>query len=215
MSETRARKCIDQPISWLELELHALGESQRPQEIDEHLSACDACQEVMRSIDEGVQSMPALEIPAAASASPRWRTWRWSFALAPALLLLFVLLREGSAPSPQGTRSKGGDPSFELIRERDGQLLQPTHFRPGDRFKLRLSCAGGKRAVDLVVQQAGQLFYPWPATRVSCGNDVVVPGAFSLSGGPARVCLVLSGEEPPVRGAIPDDALCTGLAPEL
>ena len=214
MSEAR---CMGEPISWLELERHALGESSQSQTLEAHLDACPACSAVWQLIQQDERRMPALVVPAAArGAAPSSSRWRWWLALTPALaalvaLLLVVAKDEGGVARRGGT--KGGDASFVLLREHDGQLLEPTSFSPDDRFKVLVSCRLGERFVDVVVKQGIEQFYPLPVARLACGNHVPVPGAFSLDGGTAQVCVRIS-REVPARHERVDGEMCQGLPPQ-
>ncbi len=208
-----SKVCTQPVISWLEMEHYVLGESGQSQEIRAHLEECAACASVERRITSDERSMPALVVPSGAAAAKRARRdWRWSFALLPALALLLVLFapRDGQRHGTSG--SKGGDDSLQLVRERAGVLLEPRRFGPGDRFKALVTCSPGLRYADIVVEQSGRLFYPLEPVQIECGNQIDVPGAFSLDGGPLRVCLVLS-DGLPARGSLPGDAPCHELAP--
>ena len=192
----RAR-CTGEPVSWLRLEQHALAPDPS---LAQHLEECAACRACFTSIevDRG-RPLPRLGEVAIAAAARRRRLRRARFAatgtaLAAAAVLVLVLLGRGDENMPG---IKGGDDLvLDLIRERAGEVVgHPTSYRDGDRFKLVVTCAApGQVEVAVTVEQAGELFTPLAPARISCGNRVVLPGAFSLTGTePARVCVRLAG----------------------
>src|SRR5207237_2758479 len=100
---------------------------------------------------------------------------------------------------------------MSLVRERNGAIaFDPPGFRAGDRWKLRVTCdPGASIFADVVVYQpdlpggAARASFPLAATRVPCGNDVTVPGAFRLDGAaPALVCIALATGAPPDRAML-------------
>lgn len=172
----------------------------------------------------------------------RWRRWQLvpaGFALAAAVVLL-VLVRarppadpdvigDAAAPASRIARVKGaGAIVVTWVRERDGAIaFDPADVLPGDRWKLQLTCdPGGAAWLDVVVLQRGAPSYPLPAQAIACGNAVVVPGAFRITGGAAELCAVLS-DAPLDRARLAADlalralrndrgAVCTSLtAPSL
>ncbi len=202
--------CIDEPISWLELEEHALGESKNAAAIEAHLDHCASCGALAARIRSDERSMPGLLVPLSAPTRPFWR-WRWILALAPALALLVFWITIPGAGEPSLDRShglrgwKGGDATITLIREREGALLEPSHFAPRDRFKVEVSCAPGRYAMQLTITQDGETFLPLAKSTQECSNHTLLPGAFSLDGGPAQICVTI--------GAI-RDPLCQVVHPE-
>jgi hypothetical protein len=195
------RPCIGQPISWLELEHYALGESVDANATAQHLDACTSCDALVQSIRDDKRRMPALLVPLA-TPRPPWFRWRWALVLAPALaLLLFWLVPHGVGESNHkavhnDTGWKGGSATMTLIREREGVLLEPTHFAPEDRFKVEVSCAPGRHSMQVAIVQDSETFFPLPTSMQDCGNHTLLPGAFSLDGGPALICVSVgqSGE---------------------
>ena len=187
-----AMTCIGEPISWLRLEQHALAASD---EVARHLAECGACRACFATIeaDRGRALPPLGEVAMAAAAGRRRavRT-RWlaaaTVAVAAAVVLLAVLRRDPeSLPGIKG----GDDLVLDLIRERSGEVAAgPVSFRDGDRFEVLVTCARrGEVAVDVTIEQAGEVFTPLAPARIRCGNRVPLPGAFSLTGSaPARVC---------------------------
>ena len=189
-------RCIGEPISWLRLEQHALAPDA---EVARHLRECAACRGCLADIeaDRG-RALPPLGEVAIAAAARRRRRRRAGFAatgtaLAAAAVLVLVLLGRDDRNMPG---IKGGDDLvLDLVRERAGEVAAaPVSFRDGDRFKLLVTCAApGEVSVDVTVEQAGELFTPLERARIRCGNRVVLPGAFTLTGtAPARVCVTLA-----------------------
>ncbi len=96
-----------------------------------------------------------------------------------------------------------------LVRERDGAIREDaTTFAAGDRWKVVVTCAAGHGTwVDVAVVESGAKTadYPLAPAQIACGNRVVVPGAFELTGKVAnRVCVrvaadVAAGARPPRR----------------
>jgi hypothetical protein len=187
----------------LELERHTLGESENAAAIDEHLEVCACCCALALRIQHDGRRMPALLVPLAAPPRPFWR-WRWVLALAPAIALLLFYLSvarvEGPTPNTRegGGSWKGGDTTITLIRERGGALLEPSHFQRQDRFKVEVSCAPGRYSMQLTVTQDGETFTPLAASTQDCSNRTRLPGAFSLDGGPALVCVTIGRSGEPV-----------------
>lgn len=215
MSEVTPERCTAQPISWLELERHALGEAKGAEQIDAHLAECAGCEQIMARIRDDRRTMPGLSIPVGVQRKRGW-PWRLTLVLAPLAVLLIIVTLRSRDPKGSSTGVKGAEPSFVLIRENASRLLSPTHFADGDRFKIQVSCAPslGTTHADIVVSQSGSLFYPLAPVRLSCGNQVPVPGAFYIDGpSPALVCLVLSESGPPIRQSIPPGSLCVELQP--
>ncbi len=209
------QECTDVPISWLELERYALNESKVAAKIEKHMAVCPACTLALQEIHQSEIVMPALRGPAIVPSRfwTAFRGWGWTMFPAMAVLaLIWTRLDRSSSATYNGL--KGGDNSISLLRENQGHLLDSTKFSEGDRFKVQLSCSGGEWFVDVVVEQEGQLSYPLQPATISCGNHVVVPGAFSMDGLSARVCAVLRKEGPPPRGSIDEDALCVRIEPE-
>jgi hypothetical protein len=85
-----------------------------------------------------------------------------------------------------------------LLRERAGELLDANYFLPGDRFKVQVSCAPGQTRIRVSVTQDHEEFFPLPAQMYACGNQTLLPGAFRLEGGPARVCVTIGDTSAPL-----------------
>jgi hypothetical protein len=215
--------CVGEPVSWLRLEQLALGELAAPaaDAITAHLAACAACQACLDEIRADRVALPAL--PAAPDAPLPWWRRRWfkgvatglALASAAAALILF-LVGPPPASGPEESAelvigTKGGDDIVvALIGERGGKTMaQPASYRPGDRFKLIVTCARANDVwYDIAVFQPAEsprdpmvASYPLRAPgRLTCGNRVAVPGAFTITGGgPAFVCLAIDEDHPPSR----------------
>jgi hypothetical protein len=205
--------CVAEPVSWLRLERYALGELAGPaaDDVAAHLGRCPACQACLDAIERDATPLPPLP------PLPPRRRWAWwprlawagGVAAAAAAIALFVVIRprvDAERVAGPRIRVKGtGDVVVSLIRERGGVITPaPSGFAPGDRFKVRVTCApGGAAHADVVVFQGGEAAFPLPPARLRCGNDVVVPGAFTITGvAPATVCLVVDPARAPDRAAI-------------
>lgn len=116
------------------------------------------------------------------------------------------------------------DVTVTLVRERDGAVtFDPPDLAPGDRWKVQLTCAPTPGTaglpsvwVDVAVVQGKQAGFPIAPALVACGNDVVVPGAFRITGGAAAICVTLDAAEPDrarFTAGQRRDAICTPLAP--
>ncbi|HEU5060737.1 MAG TPA: hypothetical protein VFU21_29605 [Kofleriaceae bacterium] len=190
--------CTGQPVSWLRLEQHALAADPA---VARHLEECAACRGCFAAIAaDGGRALPPLGDVALAAAARRRHRRRAGFlgtatALAAAAVVLLVVLGRGreDAPGIKGT----GELVIRLVRERAGEVaMDPATWRPGDRFKVLVTCARrGEVEVTVTVEQAGEVFTPLAPARIRCGNQVALPGAFSLDGDqPATVCARLPGE---------------------
>lgn len=200
------KRCIGEPVSWMRLERHFLGETDDADRarIDEHLAACAACRACLAFIEgDERRPLPALRLPKVGVD----RAWmvepRWAFAAAALVVALAVgLWRRRMDDTSDGiafvehSTTKGGDVSFRLVRD-DGETVAGEHgvFREGDRFKVLITCAPTLRAAfDLLVTDADGASFPLaPATELRCGNGVPFPGAFRLTGrSPKKVCVAWS-----------------------
>jgi hypothetical protein len=113
-------------------------------------------------------------------------------------------------------RVKGvGEVVLGVVRERGGAIRHDARtFAPGDRWKIVVTCPPAAAAwVDVAVYDAGQIDHPLEPARIGCGNRVVLPGAFALTGDRAnRVCVRIGAAAAPDRGQPPD--ACVTLRPE-
>jgi hypothetical protein len=180
--------CISTPISWLRLEQFATRRAD--EQVASHVAACPACARCLAEISADVVALPPLVVPAA-----RPRRW-WYFAV-PALALAALAFLVWPRTRDDIARVKGvGDVVLGIVRERDGVIRDDvTTFRPGDRFKIVLTCPPAASAwIDVDV--GGD--HPLPPTRIACGNKVVVPGAFHLTGTAAnRICVRVAAAAAP------------------
>jgi hypothetical protein len=223
-----AAPCIGEPISWLRLEQLALAPPDAADSaISAHLATCPACQQCLDQIRGDAVALPPLVAPPVAPRArrPAWRR-RW---LAPALAalaavaILVVVLR----PVPARHDALGpvaikgvGEVALELVRERGGAIaVDARHYAPGDRWKIVVSCppaAGAAMlALDVSVADGAAIDHPLAAARIACGNRVVVPGAFAITGDrPNRVCVWIGPAA--AAGVEPASAAtaCATLVPE-
>ena len=207
-----AQACIGEPISWPRLETFALD--RRDTTVRDHVASCPACKHCLAEIERDVVALPPLSVP-----ERKRRPW-WQFAIpgglalaaAAALLLLVLLPRD---ESHQGElRVKGvGVVVIDLVRERGGAITRDAHtFREGDRFKLEITCPPDHTAhFELRVREAGtlQIDRPLAPADLVCGNGIVMPGAFTLTGTKANeVCIDVTG---PLNNL---ETACVTLRPE-
>ena len=193
--------CIGEPISWLRLESFALGAPDPA--IATHVAACPACRQCLDHIRGDSVALPPLELPVA----PRRIRRRWwiapVLAAAAAVVVLVALWR----PVPRGELAsatigvKGvGEVTLELVRERRGAIRYDARvYAAGDRWKVVVTCAPSATAptVWLAVSVADGVTtdHPLAPAQLACGNRVVVPGAFTITGNRAnRVCASLAAE---------------------
>ncbi|MDQ3341117.1 MAG: hypothetical protein M4D80_38660 [Myxococcota bacterium] len=184
--------CISTPVSWLRLEQFAANRADA--QIASHVAECPACAHCLDEIRGDVVALPPLAVPER-RARPWWHFAVPALALAAAALLFVVWPRE--AQRDDLVRVKGvGDVVLGIVRERDGVIRDDaTTFREGDRFKIVLTCPPAASAwIDVDV--GGD--HPLPASQISCGNKVVVPGAFHLTGtAPNRICVRVAPDAAP------------------
>ncbi len=217
-------RCVGEPVSWLRLEQLALGELRDGGAAERHLASCPACAAALAQLRGDARSLPPLVVPANAAGAavrkadkagreeslPWWRRgWRMGalgggvVALAAALLL--VLVRRGGSPEDDVQPGallhvKGaGEVAVTLVRERDGVIaFDPSDVAAEDRWKVQLTCAqGGAVWADVAVLQDGLTSHPLSPQRLACGNEVVLPGAFRITGGGAELCVALDDKPPP------------------
>jgi hypothetical protein len=221
--------CIGEPVSYMRLERYSLRElpADDVQRVAAHLSQCATCRACYERIqaDGREQEVAALVAKISAPqprAAARKRGWLWGAgAIAASLAGLLFVMRSAPGSPPMAPGSiKGGELALELTRVNGhGQLLDPSRFAQGDRFKLALSCPPALAGqVRVLAFQAGEIFEPLPVqTLESCGNRRALTGAFQLDGqAPVDVCVVL-GEVPVAaarsRAALPDPHVCVRVEP--
>jgi hypothetical protein len=224
--------CIGQPLSWLTLERHALDElaGAAASSAREHLAACAACTAALGTITadrRALPALPALDVTAPSSDLARARARRRQLAIgagifvAAAAALLLVVLRPKDTATGElsaSIRVKGaGLVNMSLVRERDGAItFDPPDVRDTDRWKVQLTCApGGRATVEVVVYQPSEpAAVALPSQPFACGNDVVLTGAFRVTGGAATICARLSSDSLPPLPATPSGAMaCRRLTP--
>ncbi len=223
--------CIGTPISWLRLETYAVD--MRDATVAKHLGECPACHGCFAQIRDDVVALPAL---IGSSPSRPKRNWLWwlapAMAAAAAAILLLVIVRRSPAPDHVTTIKGGRQVVLGVVRERSGSIRRDvTTYAAGDRWKLTLTCspdpafapssgawAGPFVWVDVAVVDPKGVDHPLSPAQLSCGNEIVVPGAFEITGRDANVvCVVLDPDvipprTPPVPGT-PGTA-CVTLTPE-
>jgi hypothetical protein len=223
--------CIGEPISWPRLERYALEGGTRDRAAREHLARCAACARCLDEIRGDLVALPPLAAGAVADvdARPRRRARWWAapaMALAGAAAVALVVWRSSSGPGGGGSpddppredlaRVKGvGEIVLGVVRERGGAIrLDARTFAPGDRWKIVVTCPPAASAwVDVAVYDAGQADHPLEPARIACGNRVMLPGAFAITGDRAnRVCVRIDAAAAPDRGQPPD--ACVTLRPE-
>jgi hypothetical protein len=189
-------------VSWLTLERYCLGElpateAARVQHALQHSEELRRCYERIQA-DQG-RVLPVLTPPVM---RPLPRRFRWDFIPRPALaaaatlvvlLAVGLLSREVMRDGAPENRVKGGEVAIDLVRRSGGRLdTEPSVFLEGDEFKVRVTCARqGPLDWQLSVFQGNEVFFPLEATApLHCGNEVLLPGAFRLTGAqPVLVCL--------------------------
>lgn len=207
--------CIGTPISWPRLERHA---SSPDTTVAQHVAQCAACRACLDEITRDVVALPVL-----AAATVKKARWWWvalPAVAAAALALVLVWPREPKRAGNVALVKGGGEVTLGLVRERAGAIREDaTTFTAGDRWKVVVTCAPGQGAwVDVAVVEAGaqNADHPLAAARIACGNRVVVPGAFELTGKVAnRVCVRVAADVAPARDLLGgDDTACLTVTPE-
>jgi hypothetical protein len=188
--------CISEPISWLRLETYAIGGADAS--VREHVAACPACRSCLDEIERDVVALPPLAAPA-----PKRRWWRIALpafgALAAAAIILLLLRPEKSTRDGIAYVKGPGEVVIDVVRERSGVIRTDARtFKTGDRFKVIVTCAPSHEvSLVVAVREAGaqRADQPLAPARITCGNRVVVPGAFSLTGDkPHHVCARINDE---------------------
>jgi hypothetical protein len=187
--------CIGEPISWLRLERYALSATDTS--VREHVDACEACRHCLDEIQRDVVALPPLHVPAK-------RSW-WKFALpalgalAVAAAILFMLRPRDAEQSNIATVKGVGEVIVDVVRERAGSVRDDVRtFKPGDRFKIVVTCPLAKQvALDVAIRERGAAHddHPLAQAQIACGNRIVLPGAFELTGDkPHRVCVRIEAQ---------------------
>lgn len=174
--------CIGEPISWPRLETYAMTRADAS--VRDHLAACPACAACLTDIERDVVALPALAVP---QAKARRRTW-WPLMIAPALAAAVLLIVLRPRPHTDSFAVKGvGEVTIGVVRERAGAItFDAREYRPDDRWKVFVTCPPAAGAyIDVSVGSD----HPLAPAQLTCGNRVVVPGAFTLDGSTNRVCV--------------------------
>jgi anti-sigma factor RsiW len=204
--------CIGEPVSWPQLERFVAGAADAA--IAAHLAACPACRQCVDQIRDDVVALRPLDVPVAAR--PVRRRWL-APAIAAAAAAAVVLVVVGLRPAPEDDRMvlgiKGvGEVTVELVRERGGELsFEARRYAPGDRWKVVVSCPPRAHAwIDVSVADDTSTAHPLAPEELACGNRVIVPGAFTITGrADNRVCAAIAAGS----GAQPETG-CVTLRPE-
>lgn len=189
--------CIGEPISWLRLEQFA---TTRDPAIASHVAQCPACKHCLEEITADLVALPPLVGP---EARPARTWWKWAvpaFAMAAAALALIVVIRprgEDSAREDVVVVKGVGEVVLGVVRERGGVIRQDVRsFAPGDRWKVVVTCPPAASAsVEVAVTEAGAAAadHPLMPATIACGNRIVIPGAFFLTGtNKNRVCATVT-----------------------
>ena len=195
--------CIGEPISWLRLELFASGRTADPA-IAAHLTACSACTHCLDEIRGDLVALPVLALPQATPRRASWWTWLVpALGLAAAALVLVILApwRGTTAQREDIVAVKGvGEVIVDVVRERAGTIRGDVRtFAQGDRWKIVVSCPpAGSASFAVEVSESGTsaIDRPLMPATLACGNRIVLPGAFSLTGDqPNRVCVTITSAE--------------------
>jgi hypothetical protein len=192
--------CISEPISWLRLERYAIGGGDA--RIREHVDACPACKHCLDEIQRDVVALPPLQVSGAAPKRKWWHVALPAFgALAAAAIILLLLRPREPARRENVVNIKGpGEVIIDVVRERGGVVRDDVHtFKAGDRFKVIVTCAPSHSvSLDVEVREDGvtQPDRPLAPAQIVCGNGVVMPGAFELTGDKQhRVCAQVTSAE--------------------
>ena len=173
--------CIGEPVSWLRLERFALGATDAA--VASHLEACPACRDCLAQIRGDVVTLRPLVVSArpARRWAPRW--WWLAPAFAAAVALVVVLRPPGAPRAVVGVKGVG-EVTLELVRERRGAIrYDAASYAPGDRWKVVVTCASPSQVrIDVSVADGVTTDHPLAPASLPCGNRVVLPGAFTITG---------------------------------
>jgi hypothetical protein len=226
--------CISEPMSYLRLERYLLDEvgADERRDVDDHLRQCAVCRGCCDSLRGDVSALPELlsvrTLPA--QVTPLRRLTPLAAvsgvsALAVAAAALLFLSRPNQAGLATATQPyagvKGGDLTVSLVRAHRGSTaVDATRFVSGDRFEVRVTCPPGNALRwDVVVLQGGEVFFPLtPSSSLHCGNNITLPGAFTLTGStPAKVCVATHAHTALDRArlarVLPEMSACAAVSP--
>jgi hypothetical protein len=170
-----------------------------------------------RSIQAGQAGQAGQSGQAARAARPI-RRWLVPAVTAVAAAIVLVVVLRPPAPDVDGFTApigiKGvGEVTLELVRERAGTVvLDARRYAPGDRWKIAVTCPPRPSlvAIDVSVADGVTTDHPLAPAQVACGNRVVVPGAFTVTGARAnRVCVTIAATPGAEAGTA-----CATLRPE-
>jgi anti-sigma factor RsiW len=208
------------PLSWLRLESYALGIIADDERITiaSHLAQCTHCKVAFATIENDVVSLPALtrlQASLASGATPirrpqmtRWYVAGSAVAAAAAVFVWVGVNRKPTQTSFDPTIIKVAAAGYvkgvgtlvlRPVRERHGAItLDADSFLSDDRWKVSLTCAPDLAPAPIqigvsVIDGSGVSTQPLPPAQIDCGNNVVVPGAFTITGtGPQQICVSLT-----------------------
>jgi hypothetical protein len=210
-----AEQCIGEPVSWLRLERLAAGASDAA--ASSHIAACPACGRCLAELGVAI-ALPALPVIAPRRRA-RWPALAMAVAAAAVAIVVLVPRREARTARVEAVATvKGaGEVVLGLVRERAGVVRDDVAtFAPGDRWKVVVTCAPEAPSLWIVVgvRDGATVDYPLAPARIGCGNRVVVPGAFVVTGARAnQICVRITAGPVPATEADDDDA-CLSVTPE-
>lgn len=200
--------CIGEPISWLILERHAIGElpAVKRGEVEAHLARCSVCAQAAASIRED-RPLPALPSRSRKPKRLPLSAWAAPAALAAAASLLFAV----TPAQPPSSGVKGPGLALRLLTAEGPKRV----VQVGEAVKVELTCApehGGEPAEVVVFDAEGPSRPLPPAPALECKNATVLEGAFAFDRpGLAAVCVVI-GRLPPAlsldRERLPAPSTC-------
>lgn len=201
-----ALACIGEPISWLRLEMFAAGRATDP-DTGAHLAGCAACQHLLEELRRDVVALPMLVVPETARPT-RWWTWLVpALGLAAAAAIALVVLRPRPAREDVVAVKGVGEVIVDVVRERAGVIRDDVRtYVAKDRWKVVVTCPpAGSATFDVGVTESGraEVDRPLMPTTLACGNRIVLPGAFELTGNQAnRVCVTITSAEDSGRACV-------------
>ena len=239
-------KRIEHPISWLTLEMYYLDElSEKDRaKISSHMEICHVCrqcgEEIKKDTQQALPPLPALLItstpvtPSEIVSEETRGTLLWfpnktlvatmvAMAAAVAVFIIWPAIKIGVEPSENNILFgvKGSAPAVSLVRNHGGLISEnPETYSDGDIFNVQITCSEiNPIDWEIAIFQEKQIYYPYSEhPRLTCGNKISIPGAFSLTGTvPTTVCLLMGDD---LSESITDpekisEELCITLNPNL